>query len=192
MKLGELIERLRAHPNPDDVLSEGFHHAHSWRGVYAWLAFEPASDVTVRSMLTTAEGAHGTWFTGWKGGDFRMALDTPVFLSVEGTCGSEDEDELTATRLEEMLRSGLPATEPTPHQTAIGDRVMFVPECEGDCGHEPIHDRAAIVTRIDIFATDGRHDLSLIVQHPDAIAFRHNVARGEPGVLGTWYPRETT
>lgn len=76
--------------------------------------------------------------------------------------------------------------------TSVGDTVMYVPECAGDCTHEPIHDRPAVVTRIDQLATDSRHDLSLVVQHPDAIAFRHHVARGGPGVLGTWYPKETT
>jgi len=84
MNLGQLIDGLRGVKDRDRKVPKGFAKAHSWRGVYAELAFEPANDVTISSMLAEAEGAVGRTFEGWKGGDFTMNRDTEIHISIEG------------------------------------------------------------------------------------------------------------
>ena len=94
INLRELIERLEGLPG-DLVVDYGFTKPHSWRGSYIDLAFEPAFDVSVYDMLSSAESAVGTTYTGWKGGEFSMGLDTSVHLAQEGSpCDSDGEDML--------------------------------------------------------------------------------------------------
>ena len=69
----------------------------------------------------------------------------------------------------------------------VGDVVLYVPECEGDrCEHEPIHDRAAVVTEVVDDTT-----VWLAVLHPGALAHVPDVPRGGPGLLRSWYPKRT-
>lgn len=84
MNLGQLIDGLRGVKEQDRKVPKGFTKAHSWRGVYAELAFEPANDVTVASMLKCAEDAIGPTFEGWKGGDYTYTRDTEIHISIEG------------------------------------------------------------------------------------------------------------
>lgn len=71
------------------------------------------------------------------------------------------------------------------HEVGVGDTVLYVPECEGDrCAHEPIFDRAAIVTKVV-----GGGVVWLAVLHPRAVAHVPDVPRGQPGQLRSWYPR---
>lgn len=88
MYLDELIERLER-ADQTRVVPIGFANPHSYRGVYAHLAFEPARDVTVASMLACARGALGQTFTGYKGGEYEMGPYTPVILAEHGSCGEE-------------------------------------------------------------------------------------------------------
>lgn len=83
MKLKDLIELLEKFPS-DMRVAQGFGNPHSWRGVYSELAFEPVDDTTVGEMLSEARSAVGQTYTGWKGGDYLMTLDTDVNVDYRG------------------------------------------------------------------------------------------------------------
>ena len=106
MTLKDLIERLEKEPNK--FLKLGFTHAHSWRGSYENLAFEPCEGAKVSDMLYEAKNAIGKTFQGWKGGDFKMEESAEVYLSDEGTAGSYCDDGLSPRLLEYMLKDELP------------------------------------------------------------------------------------
>lgn len=86
MTLGELITELES-MDPDLICDDGFGDAHSYRGVYRELAFEPQIGVTVAEMLETARGALGATFQGYKGGDYTMGAHTLVHLAGYGGAG---------------------------------------------------------------------------------------------------------
>jgi hypothetical protein len=86
MTLGELIEFLEKYPANQEV-PLGFEGPHSYRGYYEDLAFEPAKNVTVGSMLQCAKDALGQTFCGYKGGDYKMEEYTDVWLSEYGATG---------------------------------------------------------------------------------------------------------
>ena len=88
MTLGELIEALEHLPG-EQTFKWGFSHPHSFRGYYEQLAFEPKDNTTVMEMLEDARKANGSTYTGWKGGEFRMGLGTPVWLATDGCSGCE-------------------------------------------------------------------------------------------------------
>lgn len=100
MTLGELIEMLEAVDDKSVVLRRGFHNPHSYRGSYSRLAFEPAENVTVHSMLVCAKEALGNTYVGYKGGDFVMEEYTDVYLANWSECG----EELGAMLLSYMLK----------------------------------------------------------------------------------------
>jgi len=86
MTLGELIDRLKE-MDLDDMMI-GLSHPHSYRGYYTDLCFEVASDKrAVGQVLKMAEGCMGEVFEGWKGGDFQMGRNTPIWIANEGSCG---------------------------------------------------------------------------------------------------------
>lgn len=93
MKLGDLITLLEKFP-ADKKVSQGFGNPHSWRGAYAELAFEPIGETTVGEMLAAAKEAVGQTYTGWKGGDFTMGLDTPVNIDYVGSWSDGANDHL--------------------------------------------------------------------------------------------------
>ena len=86
MKLGKLIETLEKEPK-EKVVKHGFDYPHSYRGYYDQLAFEPAENVTVDSMLACAKSAVGATYGGWKGGEYLMDEDTDVWLAEVGCTG---------------------------------------------------------------------------------------------------------
>jgi len=86
MTLGQLIERLERE-DAGRVLSMGLAHPHSYRGYYSQLAFEPIGPVSVGEMLAQARSANGATFHGYKGGEYTMDLDTPVWVAAYGDCG---------------------------------------------------------------------------------------------------------
>lgn len=61
---------------------------HSYRGYYSDLAFErhPGSR-TAGELLADCRNALGSVFVGYKGGDFYMVRDTPVWVASYGSCG---------------------------------------------------------------------------------------------------------
>ena len=59
---------------------------HSWRGNYADLAigFSIDGEVTAGMLLALLRSGIGKVFTGWKGGDYLMDADTPLYIDNEG------------------------------------------------------------------------------------------------------------
>lgn len=88
MTLGELIEFLDEYYS-DRPVKHGFRNPHSYRGHYDQIAFEPCLDTTVGDMLEAAQSAIDATFSGWKGGDYTMTLDTTVNIAREGRTGEE-------------------------------------------------------------------------------------------------------
>ena len=83
MVLKELIEWLESQP-ADAVVRFGFSEPHSYRGYYDELAFDPAKDVTIGSMLAYAKSAVNQTFGGWKGGEYTMSEYTDCWISYYG------------------------------------------------------------------------------------------------------------
>ena len=85
--LNDLIDRLEQLPQDMPIL---LGEADSYRGYYSDLAFAPLYDTeprTVKEALKEALLAHGKTFGGYKGGEFTMEGDTPVWYSHYGNCG---------------------------------------------------------------------------------------------------------
>lgn len=80
MGLQELIDALSA-ADQTHVAPLGFGEPMSYRGYYEELAFEPARNVTVASMLAHAKSALGATFTGYKGGEFTMHAHTDCYIA---------------------------------------------------------------------------------------------------------------
>lgn len=106
MTLGAMIRALE-HCKPDAIVRFDFcgmvpGQLDSYRGYYEELAlgFKDSSngDVTVSDLLAELNRANGKTFTGWKGGDYVMGLDTPVWVDNPGhsngttICGIRDCD----------------------------------------------------------------------------------------------------
>jgi hypothetical protein len=107
LNLGEIIAALEAE-DPARVLPVGFTNPHSFRGIYADLAFEPAKNVTIGDMLAAARSAVGTTYQGWKGGDFHMDDRSDCWISYEGE-GSDNKIGPLLLRL--LLAQPAPAAE---------------------------------------------------------------------------------
>lgn len=100
LSLGQLIDELKsvreANGNKDVSVCFDFEHAYptnfdSWRGVYAELAlgfsFEGV-EPTLDEMIDRAEDAVGRTYEGYKGGDYTMTRETPVWVANFGNAGS--------------------------------------------------------------------------------------------------------
>lgn len=96
MKLGRLIEILEQVDDPDQpvLYDTGARPSRfmSWRGRYNELTLasvryenDPVLD-TVGKLLDAAKAAVGTEFFGYKGGEFVMNDDTPVWADDYGEC----------------------------------------------------------------------------------------------------------
>jgi hypothetical protein len=109
LTLGTLIKILEKQPLGKKV-KHGFGKAHSYRGYYNQVAFEPKAGVDVHYMLLQAKAALGTTYTGYKGGKYKMTADTTVNLAHYGMC-SYDSDELTEESLLKMLTESAAAAD---------------------------------------------------------------------------------
>jgi len=57
----------------------------SYRGYYDQLAFEPSKEIrTFGNVVDVAKSAIGKTFIGWKGGEFQMTKNTPLWVSAGG------------------------------------------------------------------------------------------------------------
>lgn len=83
MKLKELIEILQSLPK-DLNLPVGFRNPHCYRGWYNILSFSRARNLTVGVLLNTAKKAVDETFTGWRGGEYKMTLESDVVFAEEG------------------------------------------------------------------------------------------------------------
>lgn len=84
MGLGEIINRLENCSDLDVVVKKGWGKPMSYRGYYEDLAFAPAENVTLRSMLEAARSALGSTFTGYKGGEYEMGEYTDCWIAEYG------------------------------------------------------------------------------------------------------------
>lgn len=89
LTLGGLIEELeKADPALPIKFDTGAHpgQADSYRGYYSDLAFAPSSTpLTAGELLKRCRSALGATFQGYKGGDFIMGADTPLWSASYGT-----------------------------------------------------------------------------------------------------------
>ena len=86
MTLGKLIKALEAMPAGAQV--SNINGAHSYRGYYDDLAFERGEGTQPASeLLAKCRDAMGRVFDGYKGGDFVMHENTPVWIAEYGNCG---------------------------------------------------------------------------------------------------------
>lgn len=91
LTLGELIEQLEKIPNKDLPVSfdgSGYYPSglSSWRWVYSELAIEYncIGKVSVYDVLEMLKGAIGKSYEGWKGGSYKMRLDSPLWVANHG------------------------------------------------------------------------------------------------------------
>lgn len=87
MTLGKFISELEKLPQDKEI--ENVCSPHSYRGYYSDLALEKGSGTrTVGSLVEQLKNeCLGQTFTGYKGGDFYMDEDTPMWIADEGYCG---------------------------------------------------------------------------------------------------------
>jgi len=124
MTLGELISLL-GQADQDLILPDGFTYPHSYRGIYADVAFEPAADVKVSDMLAAAKSAVGAVFQGYKGGDYLMNESTIAHISPWGQ--STEEDDISPRLLKNMLARGYKHAADRPTDEIIVDEVRITP-----------------------------------------------------------------
>lgn len=90
LTLGAAIEKLNAMDGSirvvcSDNQDEAPGAAMSYRGYYSDLAFAPSLDtVTAAGFLAECANALGKTMEGYKGGDFLMGEDTPLWVSAYG------------------------------------------------------------------------------------------------------------
>lgn len=88
MTLGKLINVLAEMPPEKKI--EGFGRPHSYRGYYSDLAFERTEgQISATDLLDICRSAMGEVFEGYKGGDFQMGQNTPVWIANYGNCGQK-------------------------------------------------------------------------------------------------------
>lgn len=91
MNLKDLRFFLEEQPR-DKICKYGFNNPHSYRGYYDEVAFEPASDVSIQSMLDCVDDALTEEFEGWKGGIYEYDLSTNVHIAYKGICSYEEDE----------------------------------------------------------------------------------------------------
>lgn len=82
LTLGKLIVILKSHRA--DTIVTGLGTPDSYRGYYSDLAFRPADSCTVAELLEICNNANGQEYYGWKGGEFVMTSDTPLWIAERG------------------------------------------------------------------------------------------------------------
>lgn len=86
MTLGGLISRLEQLDQTAEM--DGIRDAHSYRGYYSDLAFSVGSKRKVADVLADVRAAVESTFEGYKGGEFTMYEDAPVWIASYGCCGT--------------------------------------------------------------------------------------------------------
>jgi hypothetical protein len=86
MNLKEYIQELKKIEKKDGnkIFSAGLGNPHSWRGKYEELAFEVVKDISIKDMLEQAISCVDRKFCGYKGGVFKMDLDTKIHVASLG------------------------------------------------------------------------------------------------------------
>jgi hypothetical protein len=116
LTLGKLIEQLEAMPK--DAKVANLHEPHSYRGYYSDLAFHfDAGVISASELLSTCKDALGKTFEGYKGGDFFMDSDTPLWVANYGDCGRRLMAVLSSGGIEVATESD--EAEAPPQQTEL-------------------------------------------------------------------------
>lgn len=85
MTLREIIEELEKFP-PRTLTRHSFTRPHSYRGDYESLAVERSSvSATIGDHIRMLRNCVGSYFSGWKGGEFWMHDDTSVYIASTGS-----------------------------------------------------------------------------------------------------------
>ena len=92
LTLGQLIKRLEKTPEGKPIFTQaglGVEGLCSYRGYYSDLALNPASgpEWTAGQLLKACKEVIETELTGYKGGEFLMTKDTPLWLASRGELG---------------------------------------------------------------------------------------------------------
>lgn len=90
LTLGELIAALSNEPQGKAIVADNGYTPDtfdSYRGYYADLAMEPGKASTCGEILVKAHASNGATFTGYKGGEFDMNENTPLWLAHGGCTG---------------------------------------------------------------------------------------------------------
>lgn len=88
MTLGKLVKRLKE--MSPETLIQSFGFPHSYRGYYQDLAFElNVGTMTVTQALEMCYECLGEKFQGYKGGEYAMIRDTPIWIANYGHCGKK-------------------------------------------------------------------------------------------------------
>jgi hypothetical protein len=92
LTLGRLIKCLEKIPKGKPIFTQaglGVEGFCSYRGYYSDLALNPASgpEWTAGQLLQACKAVINTTLTGYKGGDFLMTKNTPVWLASYGCLG---------------------------------------------------------------------------------------------------------
>ena len=88
MTLGSLIDVLESMPEDNEI--DGIGEPHSYRGYYCDLAFEKMPNkTTAGELLAVCKDAMGEVFEGYKGGDYMMGRNTPIWIACYGCCGDK-------------------------------------------------------------------------------------------------------
>ena len=88
MTLGKLIDVLEK--MPPDFEIDGIEEPHSYRGYYSDLAFQRTKEkMTAGDALKLCRSVLGETFEGYKGGDYDMGKQTPVWIAWYGSCGDK-------------------------------------------------------------------------------------------------------
>lgn len=89
LSLGDLIANLGASPEDKPVFLDAggsVGRPHSYRGYYEDLALRPTENIIkAGGLLSECKAVLGRTLEGYKGGDFLMEEDTPMWVSDYGT-----------------------------------------------------------------------------------------------------------
>ena len=87
MTLGALIAKLE-HLDPARKV-RGLGPPNSYRGYYEDLAFAPEGEMAVGELLTECRACMGRVYEGYKGGEFPMHANTPLWVAPWGDLGEK-------------------------------------------------------------------------------------------------------
>lgn len=90
LTLGGLISALDAAPPTAKVVFDdgcGVGEEDSYRGYYSDLALTTGPIQNAAALAKRMKAAAGSTYEGYKGGDFTMGLDTPLWRASYGNCG---------------------------------------------------------------------------------------------------------
>lgn len=91
LTLGAAIKQLSEIDGATIVKYDGGFHPcseHSYRGYYSDLALDAKTEpTTAADLLNVLKRAQGATYQGYKGGDFVMGDDTPLWAASWGSCG---------------------------------------------------------------------------------------------------------